>query len=106
MPDFIEKYSRPCFAECECGAHGTIIFADGSHSEPIIDPRSGEMIVKELITKGELTTEDGDRIIDHMVCSDMFTNGNSPDIAIAVVALTHAVLKNLERLKEKDPSRN
>ena len=67
-----EKYRRPCFAACaKCGEHGVIILENDDRSGHILSIEGGKAVIKDLITKGKLSKEDGDRIEDHLLCSNL-----------------------------------
>lgn len=67
-----EKYKWPCFATCaQCSCHGVIVFADGSQTDQILSIEGGKTLLKTLVGSGKISTEDADRIEDHLNCSEI-----------------------------------
>ncbi len=68
---FIEKYPRPCFAISTEGNQGVILFENHSQSETIHSINAGREMIEDLVNSEKISREDGQRLSDHLLCSDL-----------------------------------
>ncbi len=70
--DFVESYNRPCLAVCKkYKNHGVFIFKDGSYSDGIHSLTVGKELLKKLVLQGVVDSENAERILDQLACSEL-----------------------------------
>lgn len=85
--EFAERYKRPCLAICKkCGAHGVIIFTNGSFSDEIRSLAEGEELLKKLADQDVIGQVDAQRISGHLACSELPIYEQDFDMKEAITA--------------------
>lgn len=92
--EFQSHLKRPCFVSSRCGTHGVILFDDGTSSSVIRSIQEGKEVVKRLLTAGQVSRDDADRIEDHLVSSDLpVFNKEEEPVSSSLIILSLRIMR-------------